>query len=81
MSPVANDFTCSILILAGKVDTHNNLYNFIPSLYSYPNGAASMVSSNFHSSFISMKYGITRIKCTYIEIDALSYKHEKVLNK
>lgn len=35
----------NIFIFTGKVDTHNNLFNYISLPYSYPNGAASMVSS------------------------------------
>lgn len=35
----------TVYFIAGKVDTHNNLFNYISIPYSYPNGAASMVSS------------------------------------
>lgn len=66
-------FFFSSWILAGKVDTHNNLYNFIPSLYSYPNGAASMVSSIFiHISFHTYFSMRRNCRMKYVrEIDAL----------
>ncbi|XP_031621997.1 protein pangolin, isoforms A/H/I/S isoform X5 [Contarinia nasturtii] len=35
----------------GKVDTHNNLFNYISPLYSYPNGAASMANKMGLPSF------------------------------